>query len=129
MSSGATLLSRKRTHSLEQGGDRSGPDINTKKPRTSSEAPSNRTRKRKQAKKKRNVPVVEDIAGSSSTRSHNDGAELMSPEVQHRGGCRRKPRRMVESDDEDASIIPGPASRSQVTQKVCRGRAYAVSPH
>lgn len=123
MSSGATSLSRKRTHSSEQVGERSGPDLNTKKPRTSSEAPSNRPARKKRARKKRTVPVVEDIAGSSSTGSHGDGAEPMSPRVQHRGVSRGKPRRVVESDEEDANIVPGPTPRLLVAQKVCRSGA------
>jgi len=119
MSSGATPLSRKRTHSLERGGERSFADINAKKPRISSEAPSSRAGKKRRAKKKRAVPAVEDTAESSSTRSHNNGTELMSPQVQYRGGHRGKQRRVVESDDEeDANIAPWPTPHSQVTQKV-----------
>jgi hypothetical protein len=119
MSSGATQVNRKRSHSLEQGGERVGSDINAKKPRVSSEASSNRSVKKKRGKKKRTVPVVEDIAGSSSTRSHDDGAELMSPEIQRRGGQRGKPRRVVESDEEeDANMVPWTPIRSQTVQKV-----------
>ena len=119
MSSGATPLSKKRTHSSEQGGERSGPDINAKKPRTSSETPSSRPRRKRT--RKRAVPVVEDIAGSSSIRSHNDGAELMTPEVRRYGGHHRKPRRVVESDEEDTNIAPWP------TQQVRCGGTYSVS--
>ena len=122
MPSDATPLSRKRTHSLEQGGERSAVDINTKKPRISSEAPSSRSGTKKRTKK-RTVLAAEDIAGSSSARSHNDGAELMSPQGQHCGGRRGKPRRVMESDEEeDANIAPWPTPHPQVTQKVCRGR-------
>lgn len=120
MSSGATPLNRKRTHSLEHGSERSGPDVNSKKPRTSSGAPPNR----KKRGKRRNAPEVEDIGGSNSTGSHSGGTELMSPEVQHRSGHRGKPRRVVESDDEeDVDIVPGPTPHPQVTRKVCHGRA------
>lgn len=125
MSSGATSLNRKRTHSLERGGERPGSDINAKKPRISPEAPSSRSGKKKRGKR-RTVPVVEDIAGSA--RSHNDGAELMTPGVQHRGGHRQKPRRVVENDDEeDANIVIESTPHSQLAKKVCRGRARAVS--
>lgn len=110
MSSGVVTMSRKRTHSLEQGGERAGSDVNTKKPRVSSKGSTGRKKKRK-----RTVPVVEDIAGSSSTRSHDDGAGPMSAEVQHRGGRRGKPRRVAESDEEDNGSTP----HSQMTQKVC----------
>lgn len=117
MSSGATSINRKRTHSLEQGGERAGSDINAKKPRVSSEAPPNR--KKRRGKKKRTAPVVDDIAGSSSTRSHDGGAELMSPDVQRHGGRRGKSRRVAESDEEeDISAIPGPTLRSRVAYKV-----------
>lgn len=123
MSSGATPLSRKRTHSFEQGGERSVPDTNAKKPRIPSETPSSRLKKKRRAKK-RNLPVVEDIAGSGSTRSHNGGAELMSPEAQHRGGHRGKPRRVVESDEEeDANFTPWQTPHSQMTQGVRCGGA------
>ena len=121
MSSGATPLSRKRTHSFEQGGERSVSDINAKKPRTSSETPA--TRLRKKRRKKRAVPVVEDIAGSSSTRSHSDGTELMSPPVQHCGDHHRRSRRVVESDEEeDVNIAPWPTPHLEENQKVrCSG--------
>jgi hypothetical protein len=114
MSSRAVPMSRKRTHSLEQGGERAGSDINAKKPRVSSEPSS--TRKKKRCRK-RNVPVVEGIAGS--TRSHDNGAEPISAEVQRRGGRRGKPKRMVESDEEDNSIVLGSIPRSQMTKEVC----------
>ena len=118
MSSGVTSMTRKRTHSLEQGGERPGSDMNAKKPRVSSEAPPNR-RKRK-GKKKRALPVVDDIAGSSSAKSHDGGAEPMSHEVQRRGGHRGGSRRVIESDDEeDISIVPGSTSCSPMTQEVC----------
>ena len=127
MSSGATPLNRKRTHSLERGGERSVVDINAKKPRISSEAPSSRSGKKRRTKK-RVVPAVGDIAGSSSTRIY-DGAEIMSPQVQHRNGHRGKHRRVVESDDEeDANIVPWPTPHSQVTQKVCHSR-FALFLH
>jgi len=125
MSSGATSLNRKRTHSLERGGERPGSDISAKKPRISPEASSNRSAKKKRGKK-RTVSVVEDIAGSA--RSHNDGAEPMTPGVQRRGGHRRKPRRVVESDEEeDADIVLESTPHSQMTEKVCRGRACVMS--
>ena len=121
-SSGAMPMTRKRTHSLEQGGDRADPDINAKKPRVSSEAPSSRTT-RKKRKKKRTVPVVEDIAGPSSTRSHDGGTESMTFDIQRRGGRHGKPRRVADSDEEDSSIVSGPTSDSQMSPKVCRSRA------
>ena len=128
MSSSATPPSRKRTHSLEQGGERSALDLHTKKPRISSEATSSRSKKKKRTKK-RTVPAFEDIAGSSSARSHTDGAELMSPRVQCRGGHRGKPRRAVESDEEeDANVIFWSTPHSQVTQKVCCGM-LVLFPH
>jgi len=47
----------------------------------------------------------------------------MSPRVQWRGGHRGKPKRVVESDEEEnTNIIPWSAPQSQVTQKVCYGR-------
>lgn len=70
--------------------------------------------------------MVEDIAGSSLARSHNDGAELMTPEVRHRGGRRKKPRHVVESDEEDADLAPWPTTGLEGTQQVCRGRVYVV---
>ena len=51
----------------------------------------------------------------------------MSPEVQHRGGYRGKPRRVVESDEEeDANIVPSPTPRLQVTQEVRRDGICAI---
>lgn len=68
------------------------------------------------------MPTVENIADSGSTRSHNDGAELMNPQAQRRSARRGKPRRMVESDDdEDANIAPWSTPHSQTTGEVCYG--------
>lgn len=120
MSSRAVSMGRKRTHSVEQGGERANSDINAKKPRVSSEAAA----RKKRRVKKRNVPVVEGMAGS--TRSHDDGTEPMSAEVRRRGGHRGKPRRVVESDEEDNSIVLGSIPRSQMTQEVCRTLACAA---
>ena len=120
MSSGAVTASRKRNHSLEQAGERAGSDLNAKKPRVSSEASSNQKKKRK---RRRNLPVVEGIAGS--TRSHDDGAEPISAEVRRRDDHRGKPRRVVESDEEDIGIVPVSMPRSRVTRKVCHTMACA----
>lgn len=111
MSSGTGPITRKRTHSLEQGGERAGSDINAKKPRVASQ-PSSSRRKRK----KRTVPVVEDIDGS--TKSHDDGADPMSAQVQRRDCRRGKPRR-VESDEDDISTVLGSMPRSQMASRVC----------